>query len=285
MTTRRPRSTRPVAKRYQVTARDKEIVYAVARMAQATSDQLRRLFFTEPSTAARRLAKLVALRLLDVRVCGQSDPNIYIIGTKGLELLRVEQEVEDAEVHRGRVGRHLDLHLRYLNDVRVELVLGARRRQDIVVETFRSDLDLRRASGAPSPPYIPDALVELKLPSGRLVLVVEVDTGTEGRGVFAAKAQWTVDAWNSGARVWGAEPGLWRPVVFVPSTGRAKALARAIQDVGGGGLWLVGEFDRLVDVGIFGPVFATAADVAATPRRSPVTYRAALVPSSRGVAR
>lgn len=285
MKTRRPRSTRPAAKGYLVTMRDKEIVYAVARMAQATTDQLCRLFFTEPSTASRRLAKLVALRLLDVKVCAQSDPNIYVIGSKGVDVLQVDDEVDEAEVHRGRVGRHLDLHLRFLNDVRVEFVVGARERHDVVVEKFRSDLDLRRAAGSPSPPYIPDAIVELKLPGGRLVLVVEIDTGTEGRGVFATKAQWTVNAWNSGTRVWGAEPGIWRPVVFVPSTGRAKALARAIQEVGGGDLWLVAEFDRLAEVGVFGPLFATATDVAATPRRSPVTYRAALAPSPRGVPR
>ncbi|MFO0617256.1 MAG: replication-relaxation family protein [Polyangiaceae bacterium] len=272
---RRQRSVRPPARRYEVTPRDREIVHAVARMSLATTDQIVRLFFSDQSTASRRLAKLVALRLLDVKVCGQTDPNIYTVGAKGRALLE-EDEVDALEIHRGKVGRHLDLHLRALNDFRVELVRGARDRPDVRLELFRSDLDLRRLAGASVPPYIPDALVELEVDSGRLALFVEIDTGTEGRSVFASKARWTAEAWRSGSRVWGIAPGAWRPVVFVPTPGRARALSLAICEHDAGDLWLVAETGRLVEVGAFGPLFATATDVARTPRRSAITYHAGL---------
>lgn len=282
MTTRRARTERPARRRYQVTERDRSLVFAVGRMGAATSDQLRRLFFTEPSTAARRLAKCVALRLLDVHCCSQSEPNVYTLGAKGHELL-VAQGADPAEFHRSRIGQHIDTHLRLLNDIRVEFVLAGRLRPDVAILAFRSDLDLRRASGATPPPYIPDAIVELELPTGPLALMVEVDTGTEGRTVFASKAFRTVAAWKSGEKCWGAQPGTWRPVAFVPSATRARALGRAIVEAGGGQLWLVTEFERVREQGAFGPVFAMADEVAATPRREPVSYRAALV-SSREVA-
>jgi hypothetical protein len=199
------------------------------------------------------------------------------VGAKGTELL-TNLDADMAAVHRGRVGHALDQHLRFLNDVRVEFVLAARGTASVKVVAFRSDLDLRRAAGVPPPTYVPDAIVELALPSGDLVLIAEIDTGTEGVSVFSTKVATTVAIWRAGASCWGARPGTWRPAAFVPSSGRAKALARAIVAAGGGALWLIAEFGRLREAGALGPIFATGDEVAATPRGEPIAYRGALAP-------
>ncbi|MCC6217858.1 MAG: replication-relaxation family protein [Polyangiaceae bacterium] len=281
---RRGRAERPRARRYEVTRRDREIIYAVARMGQATTDQLCRLFFTERSVATRRLSKLVALRLLDVRVCEQSAPNIYLLTASGAALLE-SAGADPNELHRSRVGRHIDDHLRALNDLRVELVLAARRNVGLSVGAFHADLDLRRAAGPRPPAYVPDALVELTTPAGRLVLVVEVDTGTEGRSVFAMKVAETVQLWRSGQKCWGAAPGTWRPACFAMSEVRVRALAGAIVDRDGGALWLLAELGHVRAVGALGQIFATATEIAETPRGQAVRYAAALVPASHEVSR
>ena len=250
-------------------------------MGQSTSEHVRRLFFGAPTAAARRLAKLVALKMLDVHLCAQSDPNVYTLGSRGLALL-LETGADPTELHRSRVGSRLDDHLRLLNDLRVEFVLAARHRPDVGLIAFHSDLDLRRAAGASPPSYIPDALVELELSGAdgprQLVLVGEIDTGSEGVSVFATKVRRTVELWSSRQRCWGAPPGAWRPAAFVPSPARARALARSAAGEGGGALWLVGEFDRVGTHGAFGPVFATADEIVATPRAEVILYRGALIP-------
>ena len=113
----------------------------------------------------------------------------------------------------------------------------------------------------------------------------EADTGTEGLGAFSPKVDATMALWNAGERCWGAAPGTWIPAVFAPSAGRAKSLAKAIVERGGGDLWFVAETARVREVGFFGPVFATAAEVAATARGDAIAYRGALMPSRDGVAR
>jgi hypothetical protein len=258
-----------------VTTRDREIVFAVGRMAQATTDQLTRLFFGDRSTALRRLAKLVALRTLDVNITDPSAPNIYTLGTRATTIIGTGPERTD--LHRGRVGRHLDEHLRALNDLRVEHVLAARERSDVAVDAFHSDLDLRRAAGAVPPAYIHDALVELTLPGGRLVLVVEVDIGTESISVFATKVDATVSLWRKGVKCWGAAAGTWRPAAFATSEARARALARVMVEREGGTLWLIADLALVRERGALGAIFATAEEVHATPRDVPVEYRGALV--------
>ena len=272
----RRRTERPTARKFRVTDRDSDVLHAVGRMGQATTDQLRRLFFGERSTATKRLAKLVSLRLLDVHVREVSSPNVYTLGLRGVELL-VGAGTDRSVLHRSRVGRHLDEHLRALNDVRVAFVLAARDRADIQLDAFHGDLDLRRAAGASVPAYLPDFLGALSLPTGNLVLVGEIDLGSEGiASVFARKVDATVAIWRDRRKCWGAAPGTWRPVAFVPSDGRARSLARMIVERGGGDLWLVSDIERVRRVGVLEGAFSTATEVAATPRRSPIAYTLAL---------
>lgn len=247
-------------------------------MGQATSEQLRRLFFGDPSTATRRLAKLAALKLLDVYAPTLAAPNVYTLGTHGRTFLAENGRRVD-HVHRARIRRDIDAHLRLLNEFRVELVLGSRRRRDVALRAFHADLDLRRAAGSNVPNYIPDAIVELSVGSAPLILLVEVDLGTEGSSEFSSKVQTTVELWQAGEACWGAKPGTWRPVALTVTSTRARALARCIVAGGGDQLWLLGEFDVLRERGAFGPFLATAEVVAATPRAGEISYQGALAPA------
>jgi hypothetical protein len=174
---------------------------------------------------------------------------------------------------------NMDTHLRLLNDLRIEFVLAARDRKDVELVAFHADLDLRRVAGASPPVYIPDAVVELAIGSQDVVLMIEVDTGTEGLSAFKTKVVNTVALWQGNRKCWGALPGTWRPVVFVPAGTRAKALARTIVEAGGGELWLISEFERLRVNGALGAIFARAEAVARTPRGEPVSYDGALAPA------
>jgi hypothetical protein len=112
--------------------------------------------------------------------------------------------------------------------------------------------------------------------TGPLALVIEIDTGTEGIAAFTPKVETTVELWRMERRCWGAAPGCWRPSVFVPSSGRARSLARAIVASGGGTLWLVGEFNVLRARGVLGQVFASVDEVVATPAHAAIAYRGSL---------
>jgi hypothetical protein len=192
----------------------------------------------------------------------------------------LERGADASLLHRSRVGRNPDIHLQYINDLRVELVVATRNRSDVGLEAYHSDLDLRRIAGNHPPSYIPDAIAELSLPTGPFALVVEVDTGTEGLTQFRTKVDAVADLWNSRGRCWGAEPGTWRPAVFVPSPVRARALARMMAAAGGGDIWLVAELPRLREVGPLGSLFATANEIAECPRGAELVYRGALCPSA-----
>src|SRR5690606_38586356 len=251
--TRRSRVVRPESRRLNLTARDLDLLYGIGRMGQATSHQLRRLFFGDQITALRRLAKLLSARRVEVSVVAQDGPHVYTLGNAATAALR-SAGFSTEQLHRVRPRYAVDLHLQTINDVRVEFVVGARARPDVELVGFLADLDLRRLGGSPPPAYVPDAIVTLSLPRGTLVLVVEVDLSTEGVTVFNLKVTATVELWRRGAPCWGAAPGTWRPVVFVPDGTRARALARGIHQAGGGELWLVSELGLLRERGAFGHV-------------------------------
>lgn len=276
---RRSRTTRPSPGRYKITDRDLELLFAVGRMGFATSHQLNRLFFGDQSTALRRLSKLVAMKLLNVAVVSQDQPNAYTLGSGAAAVLGTAG-FPKTELHKTKVGKQIDSHLQAINDLRIEFVLATREPTMLEVQSFLSDLDLRRRTGSQTPVYLPDALITLRTSTSEVVLVVEVDLGTEGIAVFQSKVDTTVALWTAGHSCWGAPPGMWRPVVFVPSDTRARSIARGIVDAKGGDLWLVAELDVIRRCGALGKVFATASEVAGTPRTGPIQYQGSLAPST-----
>lgn len=278
MTARRSRAEPPEKRGIRVMARDLDILAAVGRMGCATTEHITRLFFGDPSTASRRLAKLVAARLLTVHLGRLDEPNGYVLTKHAVQVLEAH-DVEGVALHRTKVGRQLDPHLRALNDVRVEFTL-AERRGHFRVEAFHSDLDLRRAVEGRVPSYLPDAIIELVQHDGeRLALFVEIDLGTESTATFASKVRVTVDADDQGGELWGLAPGTWFPIAIAPRAGRVRALSRAIVAAGGGDLWFVSEFARLRSEGAGGAFLARPVDAESTKRGDMIPYVGRLVPS------
>lgn len=270
---RRSRDERPSRGKYRVTERDLEILRAVGRMKVATTEQLRKLFFADPSTASRRLSKLVALRLLTVSVADLNRPNLYVLTDAGRELL-VEAGIESDDLHVARPVPRVDPHLMALNDLRLALTLASRSRSGIEVTRFLADHDLRRVDGTNG--YIPDALVVIEEEGAEAVkLVVEIDLGGERAVQFAPKIETTVMLARAGRSVWGLTPP-WRPVVLVPTASRLRTLAGTIVRGGGGDLWIGGLLDR-VAADPFGPVFATASMIEKTPAGTELAFPGRLV--------
>lgn len=270
---RRSRDERPKSGKYRVTERDLEILRAVGRMKVATTEQLRRLFFADPSTASRRLAKLAALRLLTVTVADLNRPNLYVLTETGRELV-VDAGVEAEDLHVARPVPRIDPHLLALNDLRIALTLAARSRSGVEVTRFVADHDLRRADGASA--YIPDALVVLEEDGAAPVhLVVEVDLGGERASQFAPKIETTVALARAGRGVWGLAPP-WRPLLLTPSPTRLRALCAQIVRAGGGELWIGGLLDDVL-ADPLGRVLATASMLAATPAGTALSFPGRLV--------
>lgn len=270
---RRSRDERPKSGKYRVTERDLEILRAVGRMKVATTEQLRRLFFADPSTASRRLAKLVALRLLSVSVADLNRPNLYVLSETGHDLV-VDAGYEPNELHVARPVPRIDPHLLALNDLRLALTLAARSRSGVAVTRFVADHDLRRADGTSA--YIPDALVVIEEDGAAPVhLVVEVDLGGERAAQFAPKIETTVALARAGRAVWGLTPP-WRPLLLAPSPTRLRTLCVQIVRAGGGELWIAGLLDAVL-VDPLGPVLATASMLAATPSGAALSFPGRLV--------
>lgn len=270
---RRSRDERPSKGRHRVTERDLDILRAVGRMKVATTEQLRRLFFADPSTASRRLSKLAAMRLLTATVADLNRPNLYVLTEAGRDLL-VEVGIDAGDLHVARPVPRIDPHLMALNDLRLALTLAARSRPDVAVTRFLADHDLRRIDGTNV--YIPDALVVIEEEGAEAVkLVVEIDLGAERAVQFAPKIETTVALARAGRNVWGLTPP-WRPVLLVPTPSRLRTLASTIVRGGGGDLWIGGLLDQ-VFADPFGPVFATMTMVAAAPAGSELTFPGRLV--------
>lgn len=270
---RRSRDERPRAGKYRVTERDLDILRAVGRMKVATTEQLRRLFFADPSTASRRLSKLAAMRLLTATVADLNRPNLYVLSEVGRDLL-VDAGIDAEDLHVARPVPRIDPHLMALNDLRLALTLASRARNGVEVTRFVADHDLRRVDG--TSPYIPDALVVIEEEGAEAVkLVVEVDLGGERVVQFAPKIETTVALARAGRGVWGLTPP-WRPVVLVPTASRLRMLAGALVRGGAGELWIAGLLDKVL-ADPLGPVFATAAMIEKTPAGTSIAFPGRLV--------
>lgn len=281
---RRSRTARPARRAYRLTARDLQLLRAVGRLVYATTEMLALLFFGGLSTCSRRMAKLVALLHLAVRVPRRDGPNIYRLTKRGHDLLAAEGFDPD-ELHLGSRQQYDDLrHTLLGNELRVRLVVAVRARPEVTIERLFSDADLRRVAGleGTAPPYIPDLLVRLATQRGPVGLVVEADTGSESVPYFIAHKIRPLHALHLTRQpVWGLTP--WRPVVIVPDARRLRALAEAVVKHGDGTLWLGTELGVLRDRGALGAAFATFAEIAATPRRDPIAFTRTLIEPIPGV--
>ncbi len=274
---RRSRETRPKVEVLRLTERDIDILHAVGRMKVATSAQLARLFFGDPSTASRRLARIVGAGLLKVRVLDLNRPNLYVLTRRAVDLL-VEQGSDAGALHVGAVrrGEGLD-HLTEINEVRVTLELEARQGSGVSVRVFLADHDLRRAAGANPRAYIPDALVELDRPPPHpaIGLAVEVDLGSEAPSILAAKARETLTLASARTPLWGLSR--WRVTLVAPSERRLRSIARAVTEVGAGAFWFGSDRERIGRTGFLGRSWLSMRAVAEAPASAPLPYSRSIV--------
>lgn len=251
---RRSRADRPRQRgNYRLTARDEELLFTMGRSRILSTPQIARLFFGNgkhaESTASRRMAKILALGLVRVKVSQLHEPNLYGLSEKGRDWL-VSRDCNPDRLHvwrppRGYPQVHHDLEI---GNLRVALTLACKAKPGCELTVYESDADLRRFAGAKkTPEYVPDALVAVRSPDGERRFVIEIDqAGTQGRKVFGrTKAAAVRNLMDAHAPCWGLS-WPWRPVVFAVSAARLRTLARAVMSAGGGDRWLGGTLVSLM---------------------------------------
>lgn len=274
--TRRARDARPAKATARLTPRDGELLTFLGRCRAAPTDLLAAVFFGDRSTASRRLAKLLALRLVRVCVPALNAPNWYSLSSRGVAWLTA-RGVDEASLFEARfsVGESLE-HLRRINELRAAFVVECRDRPQVSLELFLADHDLRRLAGPSTPAYVPDAIVRLRTAGGVPGYALEVDLGHEtATRIAVTKGRATRAIVEAGQPLWGVSP--WRPVFVAPSAARLRSVARALDAEGVAPLWLCSEFSRLAEVGVLGEAYLTAAQVVATPRASALLYASSLI--------
>ncbi len=275
--TRRRRTQNPVKRAGVLTARDLELLTFIGRCRIAPTNAIANAFFSDRSTACRRLARLLGAGLLRVAVPNLSAPNVFSLSERAAELLVAEGEDPEA-LHVGRFPKREALdHLCYLAELRAAFLVGLRVRADIALTTFLSDHDLRRIAGARTPSYVPDALVQLAGSAGPIGLLYEFDAGHQTAKLIAeTKGRATRLAAEALVPLWGLTP--WRAVFIAPSAARLRSVARALTDEGAGALWLGTTVDRLAECGVLGAAYGTVSDIVAAERAEPLPLTERVVP-------
>lgn len=205
--------------------RDLDILLALAKMRLLRTSDLARLFFHAVGTCQKRLRKLYDAELIRAVVTDLAAENRYALAPLGHALL--VEELGESAVPRWRPSPRTDgrrlAHLDLLNRYRVALAKEAPR-LGVDLARFAPEWELRAAD--PRAPIIPDALVALLLPAGKLTLAIEVDTGSEAPAAIAKKARAYREASMMRRPVFGAvAPSI---LIVTSSARRARSAARAL---------------------------------------------------------
>lgn len=277
---RRRRSEKPTKRAGVLTARDFEVLTFVGRSRVASTEAIARAYFSDRSTASRRLGRLLGAGLLRVHVETLNVSNLYTLTERAADLL-VAEGVDEEALHVGRFPKREALdHLRYLAELRAAFLVGVQERRDIALDVFLADHDLRRLAGEKVPSYVPDALVKLATPSGPVGLLIEFDCGHQTAKLIAeTKGRATRLAAEARAPLWGLTP--WRAVFIAPSAARLRSVARSLVDEGAGPLWLGTHVERLAEVGVFGGAYGSLPTIAATARGAELPLDETIAPLAR----
>lgn len=275
---RRRRTEKPSRGAGCLTERDLEVLTFIGRSKVATTDVIARAYFSERTTASRRLSRLLGSGLIRVSVQELSQANHYSLSERGADKL-VTEGVDEESLHVGRFPRREALeHLRYIAELRAEFLVAVRAQPEIALDLYLADHDLRRLAGSQVPPYVPDALVKLTTSEGAVGLLLEVDCGHETAKLIAeTKGRATRLAAAAGAPLWGLAP--WRAVFVAPSPARLRSAAQALVAEGAGDCWWGTVMDRLSEVGVLGAAYGSIARIAATPRGEPLPLTESVLPS------
>jgi hypothetical protein len=267
---RRSRTVRPPLGRYAVVDRDRLVLRAIGRMRLAPTSFLTRLYFGTPQLTARRLAKLASLGFVTAHVPSLNEENVWTLTQRGHRLL-VDAGVEPAELHAARgIPRSGHLHGRMINELRVGLVEASRRDSAVTIDVFKADWDLRREAGLNVPPYVPDALIRVRTPTGVVGLVCEADTGSETASYVRSRKMVVVgELAAQRSPVWGLRP--WKPVLVAATVGRLRRLANVCADAPGIHTWLATTEEALRVFGPLGPVARPFAEIVSLRPTDPFT--------------
>lgn len=269
---RRSRRDRPTKRAGRLTERDIELLTFVGRSRIATTEALAVAFFGDRSTCSRLLARLSGAGLLRVHVEHLNAPNIYYLSERAAELLVGEGVDEDA-LHVGRLPKHEALeHLRHLAELRAAFLAAVRLHEELTLDLFLADHDLRRMAAGKVPSYVPDALVKVSSRAdSQLRLAIEVDLAHQSaRYIAETKGRATHALSGSGAPLWGLPT--FRPLFLAPTAARLRTVAQALAGEHCADLWWGTTFDRLATEGVLGRAFLTMAEVIALPRTEPLVF-------------
>jgi len=183
----------------RLTERDKQVIKAVNDFRMLRQDQVQRLFFPSRNTAQVRLWLLWQHGFLKrefMPVLGgiQTSPVLYVLNSRGAELLRTEFGYDDGQLRwspRKGVGYRYVEHTLGLSEIRVSVVLSCRRHK-YTIKTWvdergmKSDYDSVKV-GKGQVAVIPDSYFVIGLPVGDIHFFLEFDRGPERLQVFKKK--------------------------------------------------------------------------------------------------
>lgn len=282
--TRRRRHEKPARQVGRFTDRDLAILQFVGRCRAVQTGILAALYFGDPSTCSRRLARLVGAGMLRCHVVHLNAANWYTLTERAAEIL-VAEDVAEESLFTGRLPSAETLeHLERLNEFRAALTLACRdEARGVTLRTFLADHDLRRMAGSNTPDLVPDAIVQLARQGAPTVgLAVEIDLAHYSPRIVAErKGRVTLALRKAHAPLWGLPDG-WRPLFLAPSVARLRPVARALVEEGAGDLWWGATFDLVAERGPCGATFASMAEIAAAPRAEPVPFTRSVLAAAPG---
>jgi hypothetical protein len=211
-----------------LTARDRKIVYTVARFTLASTRHLTALFFTKKNTANKRLRALFNAGLLRAHlVLGSTSPTIYTLSPLGLKLLVGQMGVDRALIRVPRTLDVADLHHRVaIVDVRVAFVLATRETDDLRLVRFLVGGEVFGQMKNKGAQIVPDALILLSRAVRPEVYALEADLGTEPLSVWRRKVETYGRMMFTDVALLGERD--WRVLVAAPGLGRLRSIAGVV---------------------------------------------------------
>jgi hypothetical protein len=230
---RASRRSRIRGRNVRLRERDVDILLALAKMRLLRTSDLTALYFQASGTAQKRLRKLFDTGLVRAVVTDLAAENRYALTAVGHAFL--VEAADGAEVPpfrpAPRVDRRSVAHLDLLNQYRIALARGCAA-PGVELRSFTPEWELRAAE--PRAELMPDAGVVLARGARKITIALEIDVGTEPPRLVVKK----IERYQAAAVMRRAVCGLVNPMplLVVMTARRARSLARAIGEAGGGGV-------------------------------------------------
>lgn len=210
---RRSRFSRDLANppRMKITDRDMQLVRTVSELRFATAKQVALMINSNLQTARIRMYLLWQNKVLDrvdlpLFVGEGSPPSIYVVGAYGRRLIAEQLGIDPGKVARVDSSRNYYFLLHHTlrrNDFRSALVAACRERDDLEFLFWKQDRTVGDAivmeNGIGNPvriPLVPDGLLCIKTPRGKMGAYVEIDRGTIGHRKFVLKQRGYYEWWR-----------------------------------------------------------------------------------------